>query len=269
MKKDKKPMLEKSLINNCESVETKTEEINATITNNKDIQVSKWTDGNSKLKSDLQNKRKQLDENRLGLEKKSEDVKNLLVKVEEAENENFNQLKKIDQMDLKLSELETLMEKIKYEKAEAQRKVQSNEEKIAKLSEKKMRLDKFIDKEVQERTEIARILEAEINLLEEKIANNRQLSDKREKETISIPDLKRDLLKFLIEKKEKELECPVCLVPATVPIFSCPERHLICSSCRPKVTACPECRVEYKDKSQHKRHRYAERMAEELNKKLA
>ena len=35
--------------------------------------------------------------------------------------------------------------------------------------------------------------------------------------------------------KERELECPVCLDIASVPIFMCDESHLICSSCYPKV----------------------------------
>ena len=73
------------------------------------------------------------------------------------------------------------------------------------------------------------------------------------------------MLNLLIEQKEKDLECPVCLVTATVPIYSCPESHLICSHCRPRVTECPECRVEYKDKQPGRRHRYAERMVEELS----
>merc|ERR1712192_67535 len=38
-----------------------------------------------------------------------------------------------------------------------------------------------------------------------------------------------------IDAKEKELECPVCLEVACVPIFCCDDQHIICSDCRPKV----------------------------------
>merc|ERR1719300_961643 len=48
-----------------------------------------------------------------------------------------------------------------------------------------------------------------------------------------------------IEAKEKELECPVCLEVASVPIFCCDDQHIICSDCRPKVSVCPECRDPY------------------------
>merc|ERR1719341_310330 len=66
-----------------------------------------------------------------------------------------------------------------------------------------------------------------------------------------------------IKEKEEALTCPVCLETASAPIYMCQQMHLICSSCRPRLSACPECRQKYKG---HQRHRYAERDAEELNK---
>merc|ERR1712183_383262 len=75
-----------------------------------------------------------------------------------------------------------------------------------------------------------------------------------------------EFLKFInnqINEKRKELECPVCLELACSPIFMCSEQHLICSTCRPKLSNCPECRVAYR--GQNRRHRYAEKTAEELH----
>merc|ERR1719233_2276762 len=75
----------------------------------------------------------------------------------------------------------------------------------------------------------------------------------------------KEFLEFIgdqIIEKEKELECPVCLEVACSPIFMCSEQHLICSTCRPKLSNCPECRVVYTGKN--RRHRYAEKTAEEL-----
>ena len=73
------------------------------------------------------------------------------------------------------------------------------------------------------------------------------------------------LIQFLektIASKEKQLECPVCFIVAQAPIFCCPESHLVCGSCRPKLELCPECRVGYKGQ---RRHRYAEMMVKELD----
>jgi len=73
------------------------------------------------------------------------------------------------------------------------------------------------------------------------------------------------LIAFLvksIEEKEAALECPVCLVTAKAPIFTCQQMHFVCSSCRPRLASCPECREAYQ--GQPRRHRYAERDAEEL-----
>ena len=73
-----------------------------------------------------------------------------------------------------------------------------------------------------------------------------------------------DFLSKSIEEKKKDLECPVCLETAEVPIYTCQEMHLICSHCRPKLRECPECRAPYQ--AQPRRHRYAEKTAVELKK---
>jgi len=222
----------------------------------------------SRLESELKNKQKLLQENRLSLEEKSSDVKNLLVELEEAENDNILHQKKIDQMDLEIADLEAKLGSIKKDKVVVKNKVELNNERIQNLTEKKLRLDEHIDMEIQRTTEKAKTIETEISEMEEEIVQNLkqtlELYDSKEKSSIA-PDSSQKLLNFLIEKKEKELECPVCLVTATVPIYSCPESHLICSTCRPKVTDCPECRLEYRDNDQPRRHRYAERMVEELD----
>ena len=69
-----------------------------------------------------------------------------------------------------------------------------------------------------------------------------------------------------IQKLEDILECPICLETASAPIYTCLQFHLICSKCRPQVSKCPECRETYKDQRNFRKHRYAEREAEELNK---
>ena len=73
------------------------------------------------------------------------------------------------------------------------------------------------------------------------------------------------MLTFLnraITTKQRELECPLCLEVSEAPIFMCPESHLVCAHCKPKVEKCPECRTPYPNPA--KRHRYAEKTAEEL-----
>ena len=69
-----------------------------------------------------------------------------------------------------------------------------------------------------------------------------------------------------IKDKEADLECPVCLEIADSPIYSCQESHVICSTCMPKLSSCPECRQSFKGKGLPRRHRYAEKSAVELKK---
>lgn len=38
-------------------------------------------------------------------------------------------------------------------------------------------------------------------------------------------------------------ECPVCFDFVLPPIIQCQNGHLVCSSCRTKITTCPTCRI--------------------------
>ena len=71
-----------------------------------------------------------------------------------------------------------------------------------------------------------------------------------------------------IEKKIEDLTCPVCLEVAKTPIYTCPDSHIICSACAtiPELKKCPECREDLP--TPLKRHRFAEKIAEELEELL-
>merc|ERR1712096_263142 len=88
------------------------------------------------------------------------------------------------------------------------------------------------------------VLKADIKDIEEQIT---AMGVSGTKETTKEDSKLLDFLTSSILEKENDLECPVCLETATIPIYRCPESHLICSSCRPKVVECPECRLEYGD----------------------
>ena len=75
-----------------------------------------------------------------------------------------------------------------------------------------------------------------------------------------------DFLTKSVEEKAAALKCPVCLETVKAPIFMCQQQHLVCSSCQPKLSSCPECREPYQ--GQPRRHRWAERNAEELENML-
>merc|ERR1712129_284381 len=230
----------------------------------KEKECTRLVNKNAEIVTEIKSKQLELQEIKSGLEKKSGVIKPLLVKMEEAKTSNLVQQKKINLLNIKISDMEVKVEEAKREKNELEKKVEINNKHLAKLAEKKSRLDKYIESEIQERTEKAKSIEAEIVLLEEQAVKNEQKSEDVFNEVIT-EDPRKELLNFLIKQKENDLECPVSLVTATVPIYSCLESHLICSACRPRVAECPECRVVYKDKKPKRRHRYAERMVEELN----
>ena len=44
------------------------------------------------------------------------------------------------------------------------------------------------------------------------------------------------------------LECPVCLEPpASIPIYTCDNGHILCNGCHQIFTNCPTCQTKLKD----------------------
>ena len=65
------------------------------------------------------------------------------------------------------------------------------------------------------------------------------------------------------EELREYFECPICYeVPRSPPIFSCPQGHMLCGKCRPRLTACPICRVNLPRQAENRLY-FAERLLEE------
>ena len=144
------------------------------------------------------------------------------------------------------------------------------DKKIQEYVCEKQRLEEDIENEVKIKEEKENTISTEITNLERKL-NDAEISIRNllkvtNNNAMQLPaEPSKDLLDFIgheISEKERELECPVCLDVADSPILMCSEQHLICGSCRPKVSQCPECREWYTGKD--RRHRYAEKIREEL-----
>ena len=82
----------------------------------------------------------------------------------------------------------------------------------------KIAIDKYID-EIKQRRQKEEQDQQKKNI-------EKRENDSRDKsaDTTQIVDVK------------SELECPVCFELSRPPIFQCPEGHIICNECRPKVT---------------------------------
>ena len=226
---------------------------------NKELEKDEEIDNLKRLIADqeeLLQKHKDYIENLI--EEKGNEMKKIIVSISDAENEETIALKRINENKSKIEEL-------KQENEELQDICQSHVKVIEKFEKKKHKLEKFIDSEMDRFRE-------EKNKIDEDIEQLRLKRDEAIERKIQPPpkifsDISKidKLMSFLeksISAKERELECPLCLEVSSPPIFMCPESHLICSRCRPKLEKCPECRVKYKGAP--KIHRYAEKAAEEL-----
>merc|ERR1712156_1356155 len=174
---------------------------------------------------------------------KAKEMKEVMVSLSEVEDARDAKRKETSKLDADIDNLESKLAKLIAEKQNLARESSKTYKAIEKLNKKKERLEKTRDIEMEA-------------YLEEN--DNGTLEGSAAADTAA-------MIKFLEQiaaEKEKDLECPICLETAIVPIFSCSESHVICSQCRPKVQRCPECRVLYKGLP--RRHRFAEKTAKEL-----
>ena len=131
-------------------------------------------------------------------------------------------------------ELQQENEKLKEEVEELKAKKELLEDENTKLRGKDQPLEETADEEKKMR--------------KVKEANNKILLEFMERQILDL---------------EEDLECPVCLeVASDPPIFKCPDNHLICRICRPKLWQCPQCRVALD--INYEKFRMAERQAEKL-----
>ena len=122
------------------------------------------------------------------------------------------------------------------EKEEIKLALIENEERLKRFSQKKREMEEMIDHEMRKLMD----RDAEVKEILRRMSNSGQ----PKQETTQCENKMVEFLRGAIEKKEEDLTCPVCLEIAKPPIFTCPESHLICTACGPKVQMCPQCRVD-------------------------
>jgi len=191
--------------------------------------------------------------------KAAEEQSSLITALTDLEDGTIKMQKRISTIDEELKEIMREKERIKQF-------LLSNESMMEDVKKKKFELDRSVD---EERVEFKQRCQ-DVNHRIEKILQKIRQPDTSSANQVTPPkenhqhgnDRIIDFLKSSIASKEKDLECPVCFETSTIPIFCCSETHLICSSCRPKLQICPECRTRYEDVP--KRHRFAEKIAEEV-----
>ena len=133
---------------------------------------------------------------------------------------------------------------------------------LKSLEQKKREIEEQMELKKEELMSQQKKLSVEISSLQKSSQEYEDIASK-----LNLDDANKKLVTFLrktIELKEEALLCPVCLLSASPPIFSCQRMHLVCSSCKPKLNSCPECREVYQ--GELRRHRYAEKDVDELKK---
>ena len=116
-------------------------------------------------------------------------------------------------------------------------------------------LDEAVKRDAGAVTVVAEVINLEDEEESEELVAEKAAEEAKQKNKI-IKEARLEFLQHEITRLEQELKCPVCFDPCTSPIYSCDAQHMVCSTCRPQLDKCPECRARYRNLG---RHRYAER----------
>jgi len=216
------------------------------------------------------------------IEMKAKEMSRFIGLISKEEDEKYQTHKEMEKLDQEVEELHNKIRIIHQENDRLKDKCDQNDQQIEKFQKKQLKLEKYIEEEMINSKEEGEKIKEEMLMLKDKLADNIKRSEdlanieivpRNEPIPVAVqqpPPINQTrhlkMVEFLdksIKEKEADLECPVCFEVAQPPIFMCQEMHLICADCRPKVHECPECRVAYK--GPHRRHRYAEKTAEEVN----
>ena len=166
-------------------------------------------------------------------------------KREELEDVNRARAKKMKENVRDANILEAKMKDIQDKIDELQAKKNCIGVNLKKLKKEIVTFEEETDKKVSK-------AEEQVQLYQQALENEVQI------------DGLRTFIDDSIKEKEEELECPVCLETASAHIYMCQNSHLVCGKCLPKLSVCPECGKKYPKIP--KRHRYAEKIVDEVHK---
>jgi len=186
-----------------------------------------------------------------------------------AENQEASRLVLVKEKEIKLSEKK--IEKLNDD-------INKENETILNNKRAKRDISTQIEKETLKRmrkSEELGSLRNKISKLEEQMEETFVVaSDRLEKEnenlvkaTTEKDQAIREFLNATILEKESLLECPVCFLTASPPIYKCTKEHLICCQCFPRMNnKCPTCRTGFSRNRSDNVFRFAEENWKELQK---
>ena len=165
------------------------------------------------------------------VESKGREMSQLISAVDKIEDEKHTVQKKVAEIDANMRELQ-------ISKDQLVKDMEDKDQKLEKLLKKKHKLEKFIAERVSENKQSKGQLEKEIEDIKARLQETQKSQEMEQNKIENLPPENQKLLEYInskIDAKEKELECPVCLEVASIPIFCCDDQHIICTDCRPKV----------------------------------
>jgi len=181
----------------------------------------------------------------------------------DSENKSFKIQEALDMEERKLAEIKSVLEK-------CQKKLNKIEKKLDKMKSRSLEELKVskANKKLQKKL---KAIEGSSQHPSSSLGTPKDSTSSNGKAESVCPaeDPFRSLVQVLssyISSKESSLECPVCYSVPALPIYRCPNNHIICKICLPRLSKkCPTCRTRSGRLGPKQIHRQAESSWKELD----
>ena len=208
----------------------------------------KLQEENEEIQTKIKEKEKEFEKHKESvtdmIDNQAKAMTNYIGVISKTEDEKCENVKEMTKLDQEIQDLEGKITKIKEEQKVLSSKCDQCDAQIEKMERKRKKLEKYMETEMnkvrlegetitKEIQELNDSLQANIKATEDlarlDVTNSKAEAGPSDASSGKNESTARmvDFLTKSIKEKESDLECPVCFETAEVPIYMCPEMHLI------------------------------------------
>ena len=208
----------------------------------------KLQEENEEIQTKIREKEKEFEKHKESvtdmIDNQAKAMTNYIGVISKTEDDKCETVKEMTKLDQEIQDLEEKITKIKVDQRLLSSKCDQCDAQIEKMERKRKKLEKYMETEMNKVRLEGETITREIQELNDSLQTNIKATEdlarldvntnKAESSPSDASSGKNettarmvDFLTKSIQEKESDLECPVCFETAEVPIYMCPEMHLI------------------------------------------
>ena len=208
----------------------------------------KLQEENEEIQTKIREKEKEFEKHKEAvtdmIDNQAKAMTNYIGVISKTEDEKCETVKEMTKLDQEIQDLEGKIKKIREEQKVLSSKCDQCDAQIEKMERKRKKLEKYMETEMNKVRLEGETITKEIQELNDSLQTNIKATEDLARLDVTNSKTETgpsgasgaqnestarmvDFLTKSIQEKESDLECPVCFETAEVPIYMCPEMHLI------------------------------------------